>query len=127
MRREIYFLFLVIFILYIVFAVFDGWEDVYVNWYPLKRDQSVTVQYYFWMLFMRAAMFLIFRAWYFESKEENKRMLRILMFIHLWYFVEYILHYTSVWYVWPGSKYSGLSSHIITMLIFAVYGGKSKK
>lgn len=125
MNREIYFLFLIIFILYIAFAGFAGYEDVYVNWYPLNIDQSVTVQYYFWMLFMRCAQFLIFLAWYHESVEENKQMLKVLMLIHAWYVIEYVLHYTSVWIL--TSKYSGYSSHILTMLIFAIYGYKSKR
>lgn len=125
MNKGLYFLFLSIFLLYIAFAGFDGGEDIYVNWYPLNPNQSVTIQYYFWLLFLRAAMFLIFLAWYYESSETNKKMLKVLMLIHAWYLVEYVLHYTSVWVL--TSRYSGYSSHILTMLVFAVYGWKLKE
>jgi len=122
-KRDIYYLFLGIFILYVAFSAFEGGEDNYVNWYPMNQEMKVTIQYYFWMLFMRVAMFLIFLSWYFESREENRKMLKVLAIIHLWYLAEYILHYTSVWVVvLPYAKYSGLSSHILTMSAFAYFG-----
>lgn len=120
MNRNLYFLFCGIFILYVAFAGFDAGANEYWNPYPLFPEMRVTVQYYFWLLFLRLAMFLIFLAWYYESAPENRKMLKILAIIHCWYLIEYVLHYTSVWIKWEGTQ-SGLSSHIVTMLCFAYF------
>lgn len=120
MKRSLYFLFLGIFILYVAFAAFDEGANVYVNWYPLNPGMAVTVQYYFWMAFLRLAMMMMIWAWHFECQTGIKKMIKVLAIIHTWYFVEYLLHYTSVWIKWEGTE-SGLSSHILTMLCFAYF------
>lgn len=125
MKRQLYFLFLTIFILYVVFAAIPS-DAIYIDWYPLY-SQKVTIQYYVWLLVLRLVMFLIFFAWYHESKLENRKMLKVMAMIHAWYVLEYILHYTSVWVTWKqlglgGNDFDGISSHIFTMSVFAYYG-----
>lgn len=102
------------------------------SWYPLFH-QEVTTQWWFWRLLILCIELVLFFAILEiirNPSERNKKMVKILIGIQCWYIFEYLFHYTSVWISYHDlltwginfgvdDRYSGFSSHIITMLVFA--------
>lgn len=131
--RGIYCIFLAIFIMRVAFSALP-YDSENISWYPLNLGQTATLQFAFW----RLELFLVELALIFiilsasvepneKSRHQNYRMAKIILWIQGWYILEYCLHYTSVWITWEqlgmaGNKRSGLSSHIITSIIFGVRG-----
>ena len=130
--KGLYFLFLSIFILRVAFAALPYDTDL-INWYLLS-EQRTTAQFAFWrlMTLMIEMTFIVGIMGVTFETESHKRahcyqMGIVLLWIQLWYILEYCLHYTSVWITWEqlgfsGNGRSGLSSHIVTMCIFAYLG-----
>lgn len=130
--RGLYFLLLSTFILRVAFSALP-YDTGLVNWYLLS-DQAATAQFAFWRLMtllVDGCFILAIMGTAFETDAANKyqcfKMARILLWIQGWYILEYCLHYTSVWITWEqlglkGNGHSGISSHIVTMAIFAYYG-----
>ena len=131
--RGIYITFLAIFILRVAFSALP-YDSNLIHWYPLYIGQTTTFQFAFWRLelfLVELGLIYIILSASVEPNEkarlQNYRMAKIILFIQFWYILEYCLHYTSVWITWEqlgmvGNKHSGLSSHIITSLVFAYFG-----
>ena len=142
--KTLYFLILSIFIIRVAFAAFP-YDSELIHWYKLYPQQVATFQWWFWrlMVLLVEAVFIYgMRGIAYETDPAKKyhcfNMTTWLLYIQGWYFLEYLFHYTSVWITWEqinkgleqlnlafrfhGDKRSGLSSHIVTMAIFAYFG-----
>lgn len=129
--RGIYFLLLSIFILRVAFAALP-YDTGLVHWYLLS-EQATTAQWAFWRLMILLIEMIFLVAILGVTLETGARerahcykMAKTLLWIQGWYILEYCLHYTSVWITWEnlgftGNGRSGLSSHIVTMAIFAYW------
>jgi len=96
--------------------------------------QTATFQFAFWrltVLLVELFLISIILSAAIEPNEKNRqhnfRMAKIALAIQMWYIFEYCTHYTSVWITWEqlgltGNGRSGLSSHIVTMVVFAYLG-----
>jgi len=130
--KWIYFLLLSIFIFRVAWAALP-YDTESIDWYWLS-DEKTTAQFAFWrlMLFLvEGVLMLCIMGVAYETNPVKKyhayQMARTLLLIQGWYILEYCIHYTSVWVTWEqlgfiGNGRSGLSSHIITMSIFAYFG-----
>jgi len=129
-------LFLSIFIFRVAFTLFPSGTEL-IHWYKLFPEQATTFQWHFWRIsiFFIDLLLLIAITITVHQTESAKRhhiykMVKVLLWIQGWYILEYLTHYTSVWISYNDlmrwginlgydDKYSGLSSHVITMTIFA--------
>ena len=130
--KKLYFLLLSTFIFRVAFAAFP-YDTELVNWYMFS-DQTATAQFAFWRLMTLLvdgafiiSMLRITLETTTEARAHCYKMATILFWIQTWYIFEYCTHYTSVWITWEdmqlhGNGKSGLSSHIVTMSIFAYFG-----
>jgi hypothetical protein len=128
---RLYYTFLSIFIFRAVWQFFPTKGDPS-SWFLLFH-QELTTQWWFWRLLVLAiemTLFFCMLEIIRNPSERNVKMIQTLILIQLWYIVEYLFHYTSVWIsyhdllTWgfklgPDDRYSGFSSHIVTMIIFA--------
>ena len=133
MNKGLYFTFLSIFILRVAFSALP-YDSELIYWFKLYPDQGTTFQWAFWRLtILMVELFLIFSIMNASIENDQKmrlynfRIAKILLFIQCWYIFEYCLHYTSVWITWEqlgfkGNGRSGLSSHVVTMIIFGYFG-----
>jgi hypothetical protein len=142
--KGLYYFILCVFIVRVTFAAFP-YDSDYIHWYKFYPDQVATFQWWFWrlMVFLVEAVFIYgMRGIAYETDPAKKyqcvKMTTLLLGIQSWYVLEYLFHYTSVWITWEqinkglgqldlsfrfdGDKKSGLSSHILTMAIFAYFG-----
>lgn len=131
--KGIYCSLLAIFILRVAFSALP-YDTELISWYVLNLGQSATFQFAFWrftVLLVELFLILIILSATVEpnekARQQNYRMAKIILWIQGWYILEYCLHYTSVWITWEqlgmvGNKRSGLSSHIITSIVFGVLG-----
>jgi len=132
--RGLYFLILSTFILRAAFTALPYDTDEIHWWKLLHPEQATTAQWAFWrlmLLLVELVLIVAIKGIAYETDPAKKyhcyEMAKYLLWIQGWYILEYCIHYTSVWVTWEqlgyiGNKRSGLSSHIITMLIFGVYG-----
>ena len=130
--KGIYFLLLLTFILRSAFAALP-YDSNLIHWYILS-DQTASAQFAFWrlMTLLVEGSFIVALIGITLETEDHERMhcykmAKLLLWIQGWYILEYCLHYTSVWITWEqlgfiGNGQSGLSSHILTMSIFAYWG-----
>lgn len=130
--KGLYFLILSTFILRAAFTALP-YDTQEIHWF-IFSNQATTAQWAFWrlmLLLVELALIIAIKGIAFETDASKKyhtfKMAKILLWIQGWYILEYCLHYTSVWVTWEqlgfvGNERSGLSSHIITMSIFAYYG-----
>jgi len=128
---RLYYTFLSIFLFRAVWWFFPTKGDAS-RWFPLF-DIELTTQWWFWrlmVLVIELTLFFCMIEIIRNPSERNIKMVQTLIAIQGWYIVEYLLHYTSVWIsyydllTWGinlgyDDKYSGFSSHIVTMIIFA--------
>lgn len=129
----IYYTFLSIFILRVAFSALP-YDSELIHWWVFYMGQTATFQWAFWrlnILLVELFLLLIIISASLEAngkqKLTNARNAKIVLWIQVWYLVEYCTHYTSVWITWEqlgliGNGRSGLSSHIVTMLVFAYFG-----
>lgn len=130
--KGIYFILLSIFILRVAFSALP-YDTGLVHWYILS-EQATTAQWAFWRLMtllVEASLIFAMIGISFETGAHERaqcyKMAKLLLWIQGWYILEYCIHYTSVWVTWEqlgfiGNARSGLSSHIVTMSIFAYWG-----
>lgn len=130
--KGLYFLILSTFILRAAFTALP-YDTQNINWW-LFSSQETTTQWAFWrlmILLVELVLIIAIREIAFETDPAKKyhayTMAKTLLWIQGWYIVEYCIHYTSVWITWEqlkliGNGRAGLSSHIVTMSIFAYYG-----
>lgn len=133
--RGIYITFLAIFIFRVAFSALP-YDSQNISWYVLNIGQTATAQFAFWRLelfFVELGLIYIILSAAIQPNEKERykiyRMAKIILFIQFWYILEYCLHYTSVWITWEqfgisGNKRSGLSSHVLTAIVFGYFGNR---
>lgn len=131
--KGIYYTFLAICILRVAFSALP-YDSELIHWYVINVGQTSTFQWAFWRLnifFVELFLIMIIMSASVIQDEKQRqqiyRMAKIILFIQVWYIFEYCVHYTSVWVTWEqlgmsGNKHSGLSSHMVTSIVFYYFG-----
>lgn len=135
--RGLYVLILSTFILRAAFTALS-YDTDNKDWWIFFDGQETTAQWAFWrlmILLVEGVLIIAIKGIAYETDPAKKyhcyQMAKLLLWIQGWYIFEYCTHYTSVWITWEqlgyvGNGRAGLSSHILTMLIFAICGRVKK-
>lgn len=133
--KGIYYVFLAIFVMRAAFSALP-YDSELIHWWVFNMGQTSTFQFAFWRLNLFLVETFLIAIIISTGMEQNAKerfktvqMAWLILFIQGWYILEYCTHYTSVWVTWenlglPGNGRSGLSSHMLTSIIFGYWGDR---
>lgn len=110
-----------VFVAFMVMMVFESIpdkrlpqpEDLPPNFHDffLLYDLKITWQTWFYSLcFQIGFMMYAYLVWMLDK--ENRKYMRAVFYVTIFYVIEYVLHYSSTWYK---TEYIDISSHLFTV------------